>query len=30
VLEIGTKLREAADPEERLAALEQQLMGTSA
>jgi hypothetical protein len=28
VLELGTKLREAADLEERLAALEQQLAGT--
>jgi hypothetical protein len=29
VLEIGTKLREAADLKERLAALEEQLAGTS-
>jgi hypothetical protein len=29
VLEIGTKLREAADLEQRLAALEVQLAGTS-
>jgi hypothetical protein len=29
VLEIGTKLREAADLEERLAVLEEQLVGTS-